>query len=398
MTTFKLPDLGEGLPDAEIHEWYVAQGDTVKVDQPLVAMETAKAVVDVPSPFTGKVLKLCGKKGDMIQTGAALVEFEEEKPAQQTKVAATVGSQETDKGTVVGVIESGHVVLVESPTGIAVKTSSAAVKATPAVRMLANTLGVDLTAVVGSGPGSVITTEDVKRVALAATHVSNKDGISKQKPTVPLKDTLGEPLRGARRTMAQVMANSHAQVVPVTLTEDADMHRWPDKIDITLRIIQAIIAACQAEPILNAHFYGETLSHALRKEINLGIAVDTPEGLYVPVIRDIARLSTISLRETINAFKEKAKTNAFSPQELQDNTITLSNFGTIIGRYANPIVVPPTVAILGIGKLRYQVVAEVGKPAIHPVLPISLTFDHRAVTGGEAARFLAAFIDCIEQA
>lgn len=378
MTIFKLPDLGEGLPDAEIHEWYVSEGDIVKIDQPLVSMETAKAVVDIPSPICGRIAKLYGKPRDIILTGAPLIEFITEKTANSVNIAP-----QKDTGTVVGIIESSDTVLVESPTGVAVQKRTTGVKATPAVRMLANTLQVNLDTIHGTGPGGTITTEDVKAAATTLkTHV--------QQP-------VGEVLHGARRAMAQYMAQSHAQVVPVTLMEDADLHRWPEKMDITLRLMQAIVAACKAEPTLNAHFHGETLTRQLRKEINLAIAVDTPTGLYAPTIKDAANQSAQSLRSTVDTFKNKAKTHAFTPADLQDATITLSNFGTITGRYANPIIVPPTVAIIGIGKTRPMVVAVAGKPAVHPIMPISLSFDHRAATGGEAARFMAAFIQCLEE-
>ncbi len=379
MTVFKLPDLGEGLPDAEIHQWYVKEGDEVKLDQPLVAMETAKAVVDVPSPYTGRIVTLHGKVGDIIPTGQPLVtyaiagEAEPSSAAQASKVETQI-----DSGTVVGVIETSDVILQESATGIQVSTQSrSTIKATPAIRALANKLKVDLANISGTGPGGTISAEDVHRAAEA----------------VP---TEGEPLRGVRRIMALQMAKSHAEVVPVTLMDDADIHHWPQKIDITARLIQAIIAACQAEPGLNAHFYTSSLSCKHYAQINVGIAVDTPAGLYVPVLKDVANQSAETLRAQLNTLKEKAKAQAFTPEDLKDATITLSNFGTIAGRYANPIIVPPTVAIIGIGKTRAQPVAHDEKVAVHKIMPICLTFDHRAATGGEAARFLAALLANLE--
>ncbi len=228
-----------------------------------------------------------------------------------------------------------------------------------------------------------MTTEDVNRAAA-------QEGVTAK------SEPVGEPLHGVRRVMAEQMAKSHAEVVPVTLTEQADLHRWPQKTDVTLRIIRAVIAACKAEPLLNAHFYGASTSRKLWTEINLGIAVDTPAGLYVPVIKDVASQSPESLRATLNSFKEKAKTQSFSPAELQNATITLSNFGTIAGIYASPIIVPPTVAIIGIGKSRPMVVAHEGQPVVHTIMPLSLTFDHRIATGGEAARFLGVLVRELE--
>ncbi len=373
MTIFKLPDLGEGLPDAEIREWYVSEGDEVKMDQPLVSMETAKAVVDVPSPCTGYIVKLYGKPGDIIQTGSPLISFTENKSELSSPKAIS------DSGTVVGVIESSNTILQEAPTGLEVKASPRTlIKAIPAVRALANKLNVDLNSLTGTGPGGSITTDDVNRAATSSIHFA------------------GEPLHGVRRSMAIQMAKSHAEVVPVSLVEDADIHLWPEKVDVSIRLIQAIIAACQAEPSLNAHFYGQSVSRKLWKEINIGIAVDTPAGLYVPVVKDAAQQSAENLRTLLNLFKSKATSQSFTPEDLQNPTITLSNFGTIGGRYSSPIVMPPTVAIIGIGKTRPQIVAADGKAVIHPIMPVSLTFDHRAATGGEAARFLAVLIKNLE--
>jgi pyruvate dehydrogenase E2 component (dihydrolipoamide acetyltransferase) len=382
MSIFKLPDLGEGLPDAEIREWFVNEGDEVSLDQPLVSMETAKALVDIPSPFAGRVLKCYGKAGDVISTGAPLIEFVlENAPARPPHAT-------TDTGTVVGTIEATNTLLQESPTGIVIKTqASTQGRATPTIRALANKLGVDLSQLTGTGARGTITADDVTKAAVLPS--------SSSPSTTPTM--IGEPLHGNRRIMAQQMAKSHREVVPVTLVEDADLHRWPENTDVTIRLIQAIVAASKAESILNAHFHGETLSMQLWDEVNIGLAVDTKAGLYVPVIKHVDKKSPIEIREALNALKQKALTQSFSPEDLKGATITLSNFGTIAGRYANPIVVPPSVAIIGVGKSRPTVIAKDGKPVIHTIMPISLTFDHRAATGGEAARFLAALIADLER-
>ena len=380
MTIFKLPDLGEGLPDAEIREWYVKEGDEVMFDQPLVSMETAKAVVDVPSPYSGQVVTLYGKPGDIINTGAPLIEFK----TKDTEKSASP----KDSGTVVGVIETSNIILEESPTGVATKVEErSTVRATPAIRALANKLKVDLSQIVGTGARGTITADDVTRVS----HPPHPSIL----PQTTL--TIGTPLHSARRIMAQQMTKSHMEVVPVTLIEDVNIHHWPEKTDITLRLIHAIITAVKAEPILNAHFYGESLSYKLWDEINIGIAVDTKIGLYVPVVKHAEQKSSEEIRHILNTFKQKAQEQSFSPEDLKNATITLSNFGTIIGRYASPIVVPPTVAIIAIGKARPMVVAEKGIPVVNTIMPVSLTFDHRAATGGEAARFLAAFIADLEK-
>lgn len=361
MKIFYLPDLGEGLPDAEIREWLIKEGDEVKIDQPIVSMETAKALVDVPSPYDGKIAKLYGGPGDIIKTGSPLVGYE----------------QSEDSGTVVGSIEVGSTVIREAPMGITSQQIQTAIRVSPAVRALAKQLNVDLATVTPTGPGGSITLQDVRNIGEAGSTQLDKEF---------------EALHGVRRSMATTMAMAHAQVVPVTLVDDADIHHYASDEDITLRLIQAIVAACQAEPALNAHFDGKNLGRRLFTEVNVGLAVDTAKGLYVPVIKAANTLSKQALRDTINDFKQHAKNQDFSQESLQGATITLSNFGVFVGRYANPIVVPPTVAIIGVGKLRDEVVAVAGKPDVHRIMPISLTFDHRAITGGEAARFLAAFI------
>jgi 2-oxoisovalerate dehydrogenase E2 component (dihydrolipoyl transacylase) len=362
MKIFYLPDLGEGLPDAEIREWLIKEGDEVKTDQPIVSMETAKALVDVPSPYSGKIIKLYGDAGDIIKTGNPLVGYE----------------QDQDAGTVVGSIEVGDKILQETPTGIKPRSSSdrPGIKVSPAVRVLAKQLNVDLETITPTGPGGSITLQDVQGATQGST-----------KPQAGF-----EPLQGVRRSMATIMTKAHAEVVPVTLMDDADINHFSSSEDITLRLIRAIVTACKAEPSLNAHYDGTNLARRIFSEVNLGLAVDTPKGLYVPVIKQAESLSSQDLRKAIEEFKEHAKKQDFSTESLQGATITLSNFGVFVGRYANPIVVPPMVAIIGIGKLREQVVAVEGKPAVHRIMPISLTFDHRAITGGEAARFLAALI------
>lgn len=366
MKVFNLPDLGEGLPDAEIVEWHVSVGDKVVADQPLVSMETAKAVVEVPAPQSGRIAKLHGKAGDIIRTGAPLVEFEEGEAKRE------------DSGTVVGTVETGGEILDEQQGTVA--PAQVGVRATPAVRAMAKRLDVDLSIVTPSGPDGLITVADVQRVARVLTEAG------------PL-----EPLRGPRRAMARGMSMAHAEVVPVTISDDADIHDWPGQTDVTIRLLRALVAACKAEPALNAWYDSHSVGRRLLKKIDVGIAVDTDEGLFVPVLRDVANREDTDLREGLERMKADVRARTIPPEEMRGYTITLSNFGTFCGRYANPIVQPPTVAILGAGRARDDVVARKGKPAVRRMLPLSLTFDHRAVTGGEAARFLAAIIDELQR-
>ncbi|CZF99154.1 2-oxo acid dehydrogenase subunit E2 [Legionella pneumophila serogroup 1] len=370
MNIFNLPDLGEGLPDAEIHEWFVKEGDTVKADQPLVSMETAKAVVDVPCPQSGTIAKLYGKPGDVIKTGEPLVAFVSttEKPA--------------DKGTVVGNLEESTDVS-EDNFIIGSQRSSHRVKTTPAVRVLAKKLGVDLSSLKGSGDNGVITREDVQ----------NQANINSQPPAG------FEPLRGVRRAMLNSMVQSHAEIVPVSIFDEADIHIWKPNTDITVRLIRAIIHASKKEPALNAWFDTKHAARRCFKEVHLGIAMDNEEGLFVPVIHDAEKYSDSELRKIIDEFKESVRNRAVSADKLKGATITLSNFGKFSGRFASPIIVPPMVAILAVGRLyKAAVINDEDKIEAHKMLPLSLSFDHRAITGGEATRFLGAVIESLQQA
>ena len=288
MKIFNLPDLGEGLADAELHEWYIKEGDYIELDQPMVAIETAKALVDIPSPQSGYIVKLYAQPGDIVDTGGPLVQF------------------------------SPH--------------------------------------------------------------------------PLPPASQGEEKLRGTRRSMASNIIKSQAEGAPSMLCEDADIHAWGEKEDCSLRLIRAMIKACQAEPALNTHYFNDTLSRKLFTDINIGIAIDSPTGLYVPVLKNCAHVNPNDMRKQINQFKYKAQNQSFSLESLAGATIVLSNFGSIGGRYALPSLISPIVSIIAAGRSREEVVVVEGKPAVRRIIPLTLAFDHRAVTGGEAARFLMAMI------
>jgi pyruvate dehydrogenase E2 component (dihydrolipoamide acetyltransferase) len=365
MRLFKLPDLGEGLAEAEIVKWYVQGDEDVKQDQPLLSVETAKAIVDIPSPWSGRLQRLYGQAGDILHTGDPLCEFDTGEEAS------------ADAGTVVGQVAAGREVIRDQPA--AVGRAAVGARATPAVRALAHRLNVDLSIVTPTGHDDMITAADIQRVARILAEVG------------PL-----EPLRGARRSMARSLTQAHAEVVAVTLCDDADIEAWGAGEDVTLRLVRALVAGCKAEPALNAWYDSQNFGRRMLKKIDLGIAVDTPEGLFVPVLRDVGNRDRAGLRRGLDAMKAAVWARSIPPEELRGYTITLSNFGTFAGRYADPIVIPPTVAILGAGRIRPAVVPANGQPAIHRILPLSLTFDHRAATGGEAARFLAAVLRDLE--
>lgn len=360
MKLFKLPDLGEGLQEAEISKWHVAVGDTVKLDQPLVSVETAKAIVDIPAPYEGRITKLYGAAGDIVHIGAPLVAFEGE------------GTQ-SDQGTVVGKIEVGQKIAADAPAAPA--PTVIGIKATPAVRALARKHNVDLAMVTPTGSDGLITTGDVERAARVLAEAG------------PI-----EILRGVRRAMAQNMMLANAEVASATIMDDADIHAWPPHTPVLLRLVRALVAGCRAEPSLNAWYDSEKIGRWVVKHVDLGVAVDTGDGLLVPVLRKVDTRSGDELKAALDKLIGDARQRKVPAEELRGHTITLSNYGTIAGRYASPVVVPPTVAILGAGRIRDEVVARDGQPVVRRILPLSLTFDHRAVSGGEAGRFLAAVI------
>lgn len=369
MKIFKLPDLGEGLSEAEICEWHVKPGETVKNGQPLLSVETAKALVEIPVPWDGTIDKLFANIGDILNVGSPLVGYRE----AETTGANDNSSVSPDSGTVVGAVPRGNEVVSEKAT--ASNRREAGFKATPAVRALARKLNVELSIVTPSGPDGLITRQDIERVARILEEVG------------PM-----ESLRGTRRAMARTMAQAHLEVADVTVTEDVDIGDWAAGSDTTLRLIRAIVAGCRAEPALNAWYDAHAMGRRVLDKIHLGIALDTPDGLFVPVLRDVANRSSKDLRDGLERLKADVGARRIPPEELRGYTFTLSNYGSIGGRYADPIVVPPTVAILGAGRIRNQVVPHEGKPAVRPVLPLSLTFDHRVVTGGEATRFLMTVV------
>lgn len=463
---FKLPDLGEGLPDAEVVRWLVSEGDTVSVDQPMVEMETAKAVVEVPSPVAGKIAKLHGQAGDVIQVGAALVTFGTGAAPAATESAASEPAAEenasADAGTVVGAVEVGNTIVAESANSVvralarklkvdlaqvsgtgkdgaitqadvkaAAKSGSAgttvsaqaapanagtdtsnplAYKASPAVRALARRLGVDLGQCQATGRKGSISRSDVEQAANGQPAVAKPVAAAAPKATpssssasgsrLPSVSITREPqaVRGVRRAMAQGMAHSHATVVPTTLVEDVNISSWPKGTDSLARYIRALCYASRIEPALNAWFDGENMERLLHPNVNVGIAVDTPDGLYVPVVHNADQMSMAESRAQVQVLRDKIANKGIKPNDLADATITLSNFGSIAGRYGTPVVSPPQVAILGTGRFRNELQLTDKGIVNQKMLPLSLTFDHRACTGGEAARFLAAIMEDLAKA
>jgi pyruvate dehydrogenase E2 component (dihydrolipoamide acetyltransferase) len=390
MITFNLPDLGEGLPEAEVVSWHVKEGEHVELDAPLLSVETAKAVVEVPSPYSGVISRLHAKPGDTVQTGRPLVDFDLPDTPGASSEAPPASADVAAEGMVVGhMAASGTELIDRAILGRNRRTTRERVRAAPAVRMLARRLGVDLTACNATGRHGLISVDDV----LARANVGSGGGA----PAVP-GITDDDRLRGTRKTMSVSMSQSRDQIAMCTVFDDADIQSWYGHADITVRIIRAIVAGAKAEPGLNALFDANVPARKIIEQVHLAIAVDSNGGLIVPVLRDVGSQSAAQLRATLNELKVRVRDRTVTVEEMRDYTFTLSNFGTMAGRYATPLVTPPTVAILGVGKVQRDVVAGASAPEIHMRLPLSLTFDHRCITGGEACRFLGAVIADLAQA
>ncbi len=352
MTTFSLPDLGEGLQEAELIAWHVGPGDHVVADQPIVSVETDKAVVEIPAPFSGTIVALHAASGDIVQVGAPLMEIDT--------------GERRDSGAIVGSIESTPVRSVASEPPAPSREARPDVRAVPAARKRAVELDLDISAISGTGPGGVVTLADVENAG----------------KSIPG----GEELRGTRRVMAAAMSAAGRAVVPATITDTARIDSWSEDENVMRRLVRSMVAGCRAQPELNAHYDGRFRTE--HERIDVAIAVDTPAGLFTPVLRNADRIE--SVEEEIARLRELVELRTIKSAEMRDATITLSNFGPLGGEHASLVVTPPQVAILGAGRIRFVGLADGDGVRIGRILPLSLTFDHRVVTGGEAARFLNA--------
>ena len=384
---FKFPDVGEGIAEAEIVRWLVKEGDSVKEDQDLLEVETDKAVLTLNSPYTGKIKKLHGQEGEIIKVGDVLTTFDasgEETPA--------VEAEKKDSGTVVGNLGDDEAVEVVRP-----------VQAIPAVRALAKEMGINLATVKGSGPGGRITKEDVE-----------KAGAQTGQQTRPDADPYGVvekiPLRGIRRTIAKRMAEASKRVAEVTIWEDADIseleqvrakeRRVAEEKGVRLTylpfLIKAIIPALKAHPYFNASLDEVAEAIVLKKYFNIGIAVDTSDGLIVFVIKNADEKNILDMAQEIATLADKARLRKIDLHDLKGSTFTITNYGIVGASYGTPMINHPEVAILGLGKIEDRAVVRDGQITIRKMMPLSLAFDHRVIDGVEAGRFLGVVIQHLE--
>ena len=345
MSIFYLPDLGEGLAEATIVAWHVRAGDTVAADQPLLSVETAKAVVDIPAPRAGRIKALLAQAGDTVPTHAALVEFAADDAAR--------AAPDRVSGSVVGVLPVHDVVrrdgfIIGRHRHTEARLQKSAARRTPA-----------------ASDGAALFSG-------------------------------GEALDATRRTMADNLARAHRDVVAVTLTAEVEIV-FEDRRQLTARLVRALVAGARAEPALNTWFDGGAQKRLQHAAVHVGIAVDTPAGLLVPVLRNAESLDTGTITRRVAELKKAAHARTLPLAAFNGATLTLSNFGSLAGRFATPLVTPPQVAILGAGHAWDGLLPEAGAARPARLLPLSLSFDHRAVTGGEAARFLAAVCADLKQ-
>jgi pyruvate dehydrogenase E2 component (dihydrolipoamide acetyltransferase) len=384
---FKFPDVGEGIAEAEIVRWLVKEGDAVKEDQDLVEVETDKALLTLNSPYTGKVTKLHCKEGDIIKVGDVLTTVD-----AGGKEAAVAEAEKKDSGTVVGTLSDNEVVELVRP-----------VQAMPAVRALAKQMQIDLASIKGTGPGGRITKEDVEKAAGKTAPQASAEA-----------DAYGSvekiPLRGIRRTVAKRMAEASKRVAEVTIWEDADItdleqvrakeRKVAEEKGVKLTylpfLIKAVIPALKVHPYFNASLDETAEAIILKKYFNIGIAVDTTDGLIVFVIKDADKKNILDLAKETATLAEKARLRKIDLHELKGSTFTITNYGVVGASYGTPIINYPEVAILGLGKIEDRPVVRSGQIAIRKMMPLSLAFDHRVIDGVEAGRFLGVVIQHLE--
>jgi pyruvate dehydrogenase E2 component (dihydrolipoamide acetyltransferase) len=387
----RLPDIGEGIAEAEIVRWKVAPGEAVHEDQPLVEVMTDKANVEIPSPRNGRVARLCAAEGQVVPVGSVLVEIEEE---GAPRVAATPAASAPSPGP------AGA-----PPTTPAVEAGApGAVQATPAVRALARELGVDLGGVAATGPGGRVTADDVRRAAGGAGPAA----------ATPSRATAADeervPLRGLRRRIAEHMRRSLDTAAHFTFVAEADMGEvtalraaHADRVRAAGAaltylpyVLQAIVEPLRRFPYLNSRLDEERDEIVLLRRIHLGVAVATDAGLVVPVIHDADRLSLVALARELGRLSRAAHEGRLKLEEIQGGTFTVTSTGAHGGLLATPIIHYPQVAILGVHEIKKRPVVRGDQIVARHMTQLSLSLDHRVVDGAVGADFLYAVIERLE--
>ncbi len=421
---FKLPDLGEGLAEAEIIRVLVSEGDLVKEDQIVLEVETDKAQVELPSPFAGRVAGVHVREGERIPVGAVLLSFDGETGAEGQGPSARDPERSRPSVAPAPPAETREAARPHEP-------APGPVPAAPATRRLARELGVDLRLVRGSGPGGRVTPEDVQAFAASQPRAEPREAPpavervpprrvviprAVEIPPLPRFEQWGpverQPLRSIRQRVAERMALAWAVVPHVTHFDQADItdleslrrqhqalarETGAAELTLTAFVIKATVAALKAYPQFNASLDHEAGELVLKHYYHVGVAVDTGRGLIVPVLRDADRKGLVELATELADLARRTREGKIEVAELRGGTFTITNIGPIGGTGAMPIVNYPEVAILGLARARETPVVREGQVAIRLILPLSLSFDHRVADGADAARFVAHLVRSLEE-
>ena len=406
---FKFPDVGEGIHEGEIVKWLVKEGDKVKADQPLGEIETDKAVVEMPSPKSGKILKLHVAAGGIIHVGETMVTILEEGETLADAKKHMEAKAEEKKNvpytcSVVGFLEEAKEVkpLTQFKKESKQITQEPSILATPAIRNLAKQLNVDLNNVKGTGQEGRITIEDVQKVAGKKEAPSSGIKITRKYDFFGYVDRA--PLHGIKKAVATKMTESIFTAVQLTNMHEADVTELAalrekekanyekESIKLTFMpyIVKSVALCLKEHPYLNASLEGEEI--ILKKYYNIGVAVDTEEGLIVPVIKGANEKDIKAIAKEIEKLANDARSKKINLMDLRGGSFTVSNLGSVGVGFFTPIINYPESAILGIGRAMEKAVVKNGKIEIRKMLPLSLTYDHRIVDGAQAARFIMDLI------
>ena len=408
---FNFPDIGEGLEEGTILEWYVSKGQAIKAGQALVNMETDKIVTDIPSPKAGTIVAIYGSVGETVKVGSPLVEIEIEGVFGESAVAEVKEpvKSETDEEEGAGVVGTMELAgknaylpaSEEGPSKPKTEVKPATkVLATPLARAMAREMNIDINKMIGTGPSGRVSKEDIQSFKPSNGRV--EPAKRTEAVTFSTEAVTYEPLSQIRKAIAKNMLNSKQSTAHMTLFEEveiAELMRIREKINKSYAeknikltylpfIVKATVEALKMHRTLNAQLDMENERTIYNNRYNIGIAVDTAEGLVVPVIKNADQLSILQIAEKITELSEKARNRKLSLDEMREGTFTLTNYGSIGGIYATPVINFPQTGILGIGRILKKPVVKDNQIVVGNVLPLSLSVDHRVIDGGEASRFI----------
>jgi len=407
---FLLPDLGEGLAEAEIVNWLVAVGDTVAEDQPVAEVQTAKANVEIPSPVAGRVALLGGEIGQMLDVGAVLIAFETADENETSWCAPTSSEQPAAQPLLDARATSGPTPPTEAEEAPAVVPAPGQrrVLASPSTRKFAVEHDVDLATVAGTGPAGRATLEDVRSFLSApaaaadrTTHTTAPSLAVAGLRHAPNNDEV-VPLRGIRREVARSMTRAWKEVPHVTEFREVDATRLlqahralrervpadAPKLTLLPLLVLATASALRRHRTMNATIDLEAESITLKGQINIGIAISSDAGLVVPVLQDVGSMGLMQISCEIAELADAVRDRRVRPEQLQGGTFTISNFGSFGTWLGTPIIKPPEVAILGIGRVQDKVVAVDGQAVVRPTLPLAVSSDHRLIDGHVMSAFV----------